>query len=108
MVQPIAPENAESELRKAYNCVVETGVAHFWDRKAIPGVNPDEVVTIYKRALEAFRGGQRLAAERWARAAKHLSRAYWHEAKIAYLEPRLEVLEYLSGAGPVRLRSAGA
>ena len=92
------PENAEHEIRKAYNCVIDTGVGHFWDRKPIPGVNPDEVITIYKRSLENYNRGNRLAAERWARSAKHLGRACWHEAKIAFLEPRAHELAYLEGA----------
>ena len=45
------PDNAEHEIRKAYNCLVDTGVVHFWDRKSIPGVNPDEVVSMYKHCL---------------------------------------------------------
>lgn len=93
------PENAEYELRKAYNVVIETGVTHFFgERPKIPGVNPEEVVTIYKRAFNAYRRDERLAAERWARTAKHLARAFWHEAKIAYLEPRVGELPFLSGA----------
>ena len=84
MEQPFhGPENAEYEIRKALNCVVEAGVTHFWDRRAIPGVNADEVITLYKRAYSAYRKEDRLAAERWARTAKHLSRAFWHEAKIS-------------------------
>jgi hypothetical protein len=92
------PENAEHELRKAYNTVIETGVTHFWDRKVIPGVNAHEVVTLYKHAYQCYRKDDRLAAERWARTAKHLARAFWHEAKIAYLEPRDSELPYLEGA----------
>jgi hypothetical protein len=92
------PDNAEHELRKAYNCVIETGVAHFWDKRAIPGVNPHEVVTLYKHAFNSHRRGKRLASERWARAAKHLARAFWHEAKIAYLEPRATELPFLENA----------
>lgn len=94
------PENAEHELKKAYNSVIEAGVTHFWDRKLIPGVNPDEVLTIYKHAFQCYRKEDRLTAERWARAAKHLARAVWHEAKIAYLEPRVAELPYLEGATP--------
>ena len=57
------PDNAEHEIRKAYNCVVETGVTHFWDRRAIPGVNADEVVTLYKQSFHFYRKGKRLAAD---------------------------------------------
>jgi len=98
------PDNAENEIRKAYDCVIETGVSHFWDKRAIPGVNADEVVTIYKHSLNAYRQGSRLAAERWARTAKHLGRAFWHEAKIAFLEPRISELPYLGGASKDELR----
>ena len=97
MARSHGPENAEFELRKAYNCAIETGVAHFWSRHTIPGVNPDEVLTLYKHAFQAYRNADRLAAERWARTAKHLSRALWHEAKIAYLEPRAAELPFLEG-----------
>ena len=92
------PENAEYELRKAYNCVIESGVTYLRDRKPIAGVNSDEVVAVYRRAFNSYRKGDRLAAERWARTAKHLARALWHEAKIAYLEPRSSELPFLGGA----------
>ncbi len=92
------PENAEHELRKAYNTVIEAGVWYFWDRHATPGVNAHEVFTIYKHAFQNYKNGNLLAAERWARTAKHLSRAFWHEAKIAYLEPRSTELPFLEGA----------
>lgn len=92
------PENAEHEIRKAYNCVIETGVSYFSNQNKIPGVNPDEVVDIYKHAFQCYRKGQKLAAERWARTAKHLARAFWHEAKITYLEPKTTDLPFLEGA----------
>jgi hypothetical protein len=92
------PENADDELRKAYNSAITNGAIFFWDRKAIPGVNPDEVMTIYKHAFHCHRKGLKLAAERWARTAKHLARAFFHEAKIAYLEPRISELPFLEGA----------
>lgn len=94
------PENAEHEIKKAYNCVIESGTTWFWDRhRGSPsGVQPDEVATLYKRAYKAFRNDDRLTAERWARTAKHLARAHWHEAKILYLEPRIADLPYLEGA----------
>ncbi len=92
------PENAEHELKKAYNCVIESGVTHFWDKRQIQGVNPEEVNQLYLKAFNAYRANDRLCAERWARTAKHLARAFWHEAKIAYLEPRATNLPYLEGA----------
>lgn len=92
------PENAEHELKKAYNAVIDAALVHFWDRKAIPGVNPHEVITLYRHAFQAHRAGDRLSAERWARSAKHLARAFMSEAKIAYLEPRSTELPFLEGA----------
>ncbi|MEK6706111.1 MAG: hypothetical protein AABZ06_10005 [Bdellovibrionota bacterium] len=94
------PENAEHELRKAYNCAVEHSMTYFWDRKNIEGVNPNEVVKIYKRAMNAYEEGKRLAAERWARTAKHLSFAFWHEAKITFLEKHQNELTFLKAATP--------
>ena len=92
------PENAEHEIRKAYNCVVDVGALFLSERRPIPGVNIQEVMNVYKHAFNRHRHGNKLAAERWARAAKHLSRAFWHEAKIAYLEPRSADLPFLDGA----------
>ena len=94
------PGNAEHELRKAYYLVTEVGTTFFWDRRAIPGVGADEVVSLYRHAYNSFRAGHRLAAERWARAVKHLGRAFACEARIAYLEPRSAELPYLEGAQP--------
>lgn len=92
------PENAEHEIRKAYNSVIEAEVAYSWDKKAISGVNFQELTHIYKHAFNHHRQGNRLAAERWARTAKHLSRAFRSEAKIAFLEPRSTELPFLEGA----------
>jgi hypothetical protein len=92
------PENADHELRKAYNAAVDVGTIYFWDRKSIGGVNADEVISLYKQAFQAHRKGHKLASERWARSAKHLARAFYHEAKIAYLEPRSAELPFLEGA----------
>jgi hypothetical protein len=92
------PENADHELRKAYNTVVEIGMQFFWNQKTIPGVNAEEVISAYKHAFQCHQKGLKLAAERWARTTKHLSRAFLHEAKIAFLEPRTNDLPYLKGA----------
>ncbi|HLE00224.1 MAG TPA: hypothetical protein VJB59_08195 [Bdellovibrionota bacterium] len=92
------PENAEHEIRKAFNTTIEAAVTYFWDRRPVPGVNPEKVIDLYKRSFQAYRKDDRLSAERWARTAKHLARAFWHEAKIAYLEPRANDLPYLRGA----------
>lgn len=94
------PDNAEPELRRAYNAVIEASTMMLWERGEIPGTRREDLTEIYKHAFKAYRRGDRLAAERWARSAKHLARALWHEAKIAYLEPRTSELPYLEGATP--------
>jgi len=94
------PENAEHELRKAYNSVIDAATTYYWDRHGIPGVNSDEVITLYRRAFNALRRNDRLSAERWARATKHLARAFWLEAKLCYLEPRANELPFLKGGQP--------
>jgi hypothetical protein len=63
-------------------------------------VDQQELIDIYKHAFACHRKGDKLAAERWARTAKHLSRALWSEAKIAFLKPRLNLYPYLEGASP--------
>src|SRR5262249_55580142 len=94
------PGNAEHELRKAYNLVAELGTTFFWDRRAVPGVPADQVTALYRHAFDAYRDGDRLAAERWARAVKHLARAFWSEAKFAYFDPRSTEIPFLEGAHP--------
>ena len=95
-----SPENAEHELKRAYNCVIEAQTTLHSDKGERPFTQKTnaELLLIYKAAFRAFRNGERLAAERWARTAKHLARALWHEAKIAYLEPRTTALAFLEGA----------
>lgn len=95
---PHGPDNAEHELKKAYNCVIEASTTHLWNRGPIPEVNPQELLDIYQTAFKAYRKGDRLTAERWARTAKHLARALWHEAKIAYLEQHPNDVPFLEGA----------
>ena len=97
---PHGPENAEFELRKAYNTVIEGSVPHLWRGRQIEGVNPQESIDMYRKAYDCFRQGDRLTAERWARASKHLSRAFWCEAKIAYLEAHSTDLPLLEGGSP--------
>lgn len=92
------PENAEHELKVAYNCVIETGTTYYQKVGTLKDVNPQETMDVYRRAFHAYRQDDRLAAERWARTAKHLARAHWHEAKIAYLEVHHTDLPYLEGA----------
>ena len=92
------PANAEHEIKKAYREVVDAGITHFWNRRAIPGVAPFEAVALYRESFETWRRGERLAAERLARATKQLARALTHEARIAYLAPRTGELPSLEGA----------
>lgn len=94
------PENAEFELRKAYNIVLEGTVPYLWSNRNVPGVNPQEALDLYKHAYRLFRADNRLAAERWARAAKHLSRALSAEAKIAFLMAHDTDLPFLAGGSP--------
>lgn len=90
------PENAEHELKKAYNHAVEVGTVY--SGRSIPGVDSSLAFLHYRKAYDAFRAGDRLSAERWARTTKHISRALWHEAKISYLAEHSSVLPYLSDA----------
>jgi hypothetical protein len=95
------PDNAEHELRKAYNSVIEHEVTYGAAgaiRRSVAGVDADEVGEFYRRAFRRHRDGDRLAAERWARATKHLARAFWHEAKVAYFDEHASELPYLEGA----------
>lgn len=91
------PENAEFEIRKAYNVVLDGMVPFLWSNRAITGVEPQEALDLYKHAFKAFRDGNRLAAERWARAAKHLGRALLAEAKVAFLMAHDTELPFLEG-----------
>lgn len=94
------PENAEFELRKAYNSVIEGAIPYLWENRVVQGVHPDEALVLYKHAYNAYRKGNKLAAERWARTAKHLSRALALEAKIAYLEAHDTDLPSLESTSP--------
>ena len=93
---PHGPANAEHELKKAYNLAIEIGTVYAG--RSIEGIDPTLSFTFYRKAYEALHKGDRLSAERWARTTKHLSRALWHEAKIAYLVEHQTVLPYLVGA----------
>ncbi len=92
------PENAEHEIRKAYLGAIETCALLIHPSPTTPTVDPNEVIEIYERACQHYNTNHRLAAERWARAAKHLAQALLHEAKIAYLEKHHQSLPYLEGA----------
>jgi hypothetical protein len=91
------PDNAEYEIRKAYNAVIETCVSFLWKKRQVSGIQAQEMIHFYHRAFQCYQSGNRLGAERWARAAKHLSRAFQHEAKISYLHETQEDLPYLKG-----------
>jgi hypothetical protein len=97
----LLPDNAATELKRAYNSVVEAGVTHLWNHTLDSPIQARHVVALYQRAMTDYRTNtpeSRLRAERWARAAKHLADALWHEAKIAYLRDRTAELPYLSDA----------
>lgn len=97
----LLPDNAATELKRAYNAVVEAGVTHLWDHALSTPVSAQRVTELYRRAMEEYRRNtptSRLSAERWARAAKHLAEAIWHEAKISYLKDRISELPYLTDA----------
>ncbi|MBC7691091.1 MAG: hypothetical protein H7222_04930 [Methylotenera sp.] len=95
---PHGPHNADHELRKAYNCLIESSVTFSSVGTQIKEINPDEVQFMYKRAFTSHRKGHQLAAERWARSAKHLARAFWHEAKIHFLQNQSYDIPFLVGA----------
>ena len=92
------PDNAEHEIRKAYHLVIETCAIFFSATRPINLINLTEMIELYIRSYQCYRNANRLAAERWARAAKHLAQAFQHEVKIAYLEENLETLPFLAGA----------
>jgi hypothetical protein len=94
----LGPDNAEHEIRKAYHGVIETSAFYLWTSRLISGVNPTAMRDAYTRSYQLYSQGNRLAAERWARTAKHLAQAFRHEAKIAFLEQDPKILPYLEGA----------
>jgi len=99
--ESLLPNNAEVELKRAYNSCIETAVTHQWNRSRTPGVDSSMVFALYQKALSYYQRNTpqaRLAAERWARVVKHLALACWHEAKINYLEPHAEDLPCLPHA----------
>jgi len=79
------PDNAEYEIRKALISVIEAEVTNTW-QKPISGILLGEATLLYKYSFHAHKMGRRLAAERWARTAKHLARALKQEAEIEFLE----------------------
>jgi len=95
---PQGPDNAEHEIRKAYHGVIETSAFYLWTSQVIPEVNPYSMMDAYLRSYRLYTQGNRLAAERWARTAKHLAQALRHEAKIAYIEQDPKILPFLEGA----------
>ncbi len=84
------PENAERELKRAYNRLMESGAVWFWQRDRIPLIHlhslaPEWPAQLYRTAMALYRSGDRLQAERWARSCRHYSTALWHEAKLSWL-----------------------
>jgi hypothetical protein len=95
--QDRVPDNADFELRKAYSWVIEASLPYSATHLAIEGVHPQDAHGLYHHAYRAYRKGNALAAERWARAAKHLSRALLAEARIDYLHSHGTDLPCLEG-----------
>lgn len=98
LICPIGPDNAEHEIRKAYLSVINHRVIDPQWAQPTPVMSPQLLVKTYLRSYHLLQSGNRLAAERWARAAKHLGQALHHEAKIALLEKNTETIPYLTGA----------
>lgn len=100
--EPTGPKgnekNAEHEIRRAYNCAVESAVTWSLIGQQVSEINPDEVQNLYRKAWNFHRKEENLLAERWARTAQHLARAFWHEVKIAWLLKYPISLPYLEGA----------
>ncbi|NDC39796.1 MAG: hypothetical protein EBZ48_17480, partial [Proteobacteria bacterium] len=94
---------AEHEIRSTFNSIVESGLVYFWDRRR-PEETPSSWVTpelptqFYQAAFRSYEAKDSSRALHWARAAKALARAYWHEAKIAYFKSRVEDLPSLKQA----------
>jgi hypothetical protein len=101
MPSALLPENAALELKRAYNSVTEMCAVES-NRPGSPNQqSADSAIALYRRAMDNYRmhsPSGHLAAERWARAAKHLSEAIWHETKISYLRDRTAELPYLADA----------
>ncbi len=91
---PHTPENAEFEIRKALASVIEAEITQTWNQKPYPSIQPGEATLFYKYAFQAWKTERRLAAERWARTAKHLARALKQEEKLRFLD--LHFSEYPS------------
>jgi hypothetical protein len=92
------PENAEHEIKLAYYSVISTATMLLWDHSNLHGIDFRASLELYTRAYKALRNGEPLTGERWARAARHLAQAHSHEAKIAFLEPRTNILPFLENA----------
>lgn len=97
----LLPENAATELKRAYNSVVEMGVLTDSTSLRAPHHHAAEALVLYQRAMDSYRAQSpemRLASERWARAAKHLAESCWHESKISHLLAHCSDLPYLTDA----------
>jgi len=87
---PLPAENAERELKAAYNAAMEMGTVWLWARPATPftqtlPLQPEAGFRVYRTAAALYRNQFRPASEHWARACSHLCTALWHEAKLAWL-----------------------
>jgi hypothetical protein len=85
------PENAERELKRAFNRLMESGAVWFWQREQVPMIHlhslaPEWPARLYRTAMALYRSGDRLDAERWARTCRHYATALWHEAKLSWLK----------------------
>lgn len=97
------PSPAQHELRTSFNAIVETGVVYFWrpehtSEAPPPWLDPQTPSEFYRAAFRAHEMQAASEALHWARAAKALARAYWHEAKIAYFKGRTQDLPSLGQA----------
>src|SRR5689334_10992248 len=75
------PQNAEHELRKAYNDVIQAELVQQFTRRfshqsAGEGELPtNALIHIYKHAFRKYRDQRLLSAERWAHTVRHLAKA---------------------------------
>ena len=98
------PQNAEHELRMAYNEVIQAELVQQLDTlknqesATGAGLGLKELARIYRHAFRKYRDHHPLSAERWAHVAKHFAKALFLESKIRFLEQRPTDLPYLAGA----------
>ena len=93
------PENAEHELKLAYDALISA---------LTTGQPAAEITDMYQHAYSQYQAGARLSAERWARTVKHLAKALWHEARIATLRQKKELIALPNAAKEYGLRRYSA